>query len=115
MTLQEINNIIIDEYGDKGVLIADDIYPEAEELYLLSPVEFDKRALADFYQKFDYAGIRNALDLARDLEGWKSRMLTASYDDNVAPVELTPSQFNYLDKIGWNTSKLREMGAIKSK
>lgn len=115
MTLQEINNIILDKYGDNGVLIADNIYPEAEELYLLSPVEFDKRALADFYQNFDYAGIRNALDIARDLKGWKSKMLTASYDDNIAPIELTPSQFSYLEAIGWNTSKLRKMGAAKAK
>lgn len=115
MTLSELNKIIENDFGENAVLVADNIYPEAEELYLISPVEFDKAKLAAFYQKYDYAGIRNALELARNIEKFKADMMDAISSDNITPVELTPSQVAYLEAIGWNVSKMRKMGAIKDR
>lgn len=115
MTLSELNKIIENDFGENAVLVADNIYPEAEELYLISPVEFDKAKLAAFYQKYDYAGIRNALELARNIEKFKADMMDAISSDNITPVELTPSQIAYLEAIGWNVPKMRKMGAIKDK
>lgn len=115
MTLSELNKIIENDFGENAVLVADNIYPEAEELYLISPVEFDKAKLAAFYQKYDYAGIRNALELARNIEKFKADMMDAISSDNITPVELTPSQIAYLEVIGWNVSKMRKMGAIKDR
>lgn len=115
MTISELNKIIEDNFGENAVFVADNIYPEAEELYLISPVVFDKQALAKFYQKYDYAGIRNALELARNMDKFKAAMMDAMVNDNTPPIELTPSQVAYLEAIDWNVSKMRKMGAIKDK
>ena len=115
MTIQELNKIIEEQFGENAVYVADNIYPEAEELYLISPATFDKAKLAAFYQKYDYAGIRNALDLARNMDGFKANMMEAACNDNIPPIELTPSQIAYLEALDWNIPKARKMGAIKSK
>lgn len=33
----ELNKIIEDKYGENGVYVHPDVYPEVEELYLLAP------------------------------------------------------------------------------
>ena len=109
MTLQEINKIIDEKYGEKGIHIYHDVYPEVEELYLDSPAKFDKYAVADFYQKYDYMGIRNALDIARNLPKLEHQVV---YSDVNSIPSLTPSQAAYLKAIGWQVDKLVKMGVL---
>lgn len=107
MTNNEINKVISGLYGDNGVHIHPDVYPEVEELYLLSPAKFDKQAVAKFYQKFDYQGVRNALDIARNLKEFGDRVI---YSDE--KIDLTPSQKAWLEAIGWNVKMLQKAGRL---
>lgn len=102
MDIKELNKIIENKYGENAVFVHPDVYPEVEELYLISPVSFSKEEVADFYQKYDYQGIRNALDIARDIDNFKNRIV---YEDNI--IEITPSQKAYLEAIGWAVNKLK--------
>lgn len=102
MTISELNDIIYENYGDDSVYVSKDVYPEVEELYLMSPAIFDKRAVADFYQKFDYVGVRNALAIASNMTDFKNKVFDSIFvSDTNVKVTLTPSQKYYLKQLGW--------------
>lgn len=48
MSNTELNKIIEDKYGENGVYVHPDVYPEVEELYLLAPAAVTKEKIADF-------------------------------------------------------------------
>lgn len=108
MSNTELNKIIEDKYGENGVYVHPDIYPEVEELYLLAPVAVTKEKIADFYQKYDYQGVRNALDIARNLQQFTHDLV---YDTKV--FELTPSQKAYVALCGINVDFFVKAGKIQ--
>ena len=110
MTNYELNRIIEDKYGELGVLVHPDVYPEVEELYLLAPAKVNKENIADFYQKYDYQGVRNALDIIRKLKQFEHDLV---YTDKV--FSLTPSQKEILNLCGINTKYFIKTGRIADK
>lgn len=103
----EINKIIENKYGVLGVHVHPDIYPEFEELYLALPASVTKEVMADFYQKFDYQGVRNGLDILEN----KDKYLNAVMMGKDAP-NLTPSQVEVLRMYGWKTERITEMFSL---
>lgn len=95
MSNTELNKIIEDKYGENGVYVHPDVYPEVEELYLLAPAAVTKEKIADFYQKYDYQGVRNALDIARNMKQFTHDLV---YDTKTH--KLTPSQKAYIALCG---------------
>lgn len=104
MMLAELNKIITDKYGDMGVHVHQSVWPEVEKLYKSPEADkVTKEQMADFYQKYDYQGIRNALDITERLDEIRHMMI---YTDE-KPV-LTPSQVEWLTMLGWNMDKLKQ-------
>lgn len=101
MSINELNKIIEDNFTNP-VYVSEMCYPEVEEMYLLSPAKIDKYAVAKFYQKYDYQGVRNVLDLIEDMDNFKNKLF---YSED-KKIYVTPSQYEYLKLLGWNVSRL---------
>lgn len=108
MSNTELNKIIEDKYGENGVYVHPDVYPEVEELYLLAPAAVTKEKIADFYQKYDYQGVRNALDIARNMKQFTHDLV---YDTKTH--KLTPSQKVYIALCGVNVNFFVKAGKIQ--
>jgi hypothetical protein len=102
MTRIELN-MIIEIENKNPVLVSELAYPEVEELYL-SCDWITKSEIGRFYQKYDYQGVRNALELANNIEIFKKQMI-----DNVTQevyTDVSPSQYEYLTMLRWNVDRL---------
>lgn len=104
MMLAELNKIIDEKYGDMGVHVHPSVWPEVEKLYLSPEADkITKEQIADFYQKYDYQGVRNALDVTEHLDDIQRKMIYGDGD-----VILTPSQVEWLKMLGWQMDKLKQ-------
>jgi hypothetical protein len=102
MNKQELNEIIKNEFL-YPVYVSDLVYPEVEMFYLSSP-KITKYDVAEFYQSFDYQGIRNALIINSNMIIFKFEMLNNIIDGK--PTQISPSQKEFLDLLGWQVDKM---------
>lgn len=104
MYLQELNRIIEQEHK-YPVYVSDLVYPEVEEMYLNSPKLLTKSQIGAFYQKYDYQGVRNALEIINNYEEFHKEVIDNEID--ALPTYISPSQFEYLQMIGWLVRKFQ--------
>jgi len=103
MTRNELNQIINETYKDMAIEVSQDVYPEVEELYLLTD-NFSKLDIASFWIVFDYQGIRNALEIARNYDEFKTETI---YDKQISGNKISSSQYTYLEMIGWVVTEFK--------
>lgn len=102
MMRSELNNIIESEHKNP-VIVSTLVYDEVEDMYL-KVKRMTKSEIGAFYQKYDYQGVRNALQILDNMEAFKAEVV-----DNVVMgnfTEVAPSQFALLEYLGWNVKKL---------
>lgn len=103
----ELNEIIEREHKHP-IFVSELVYGEVEEMYMKSYYDvgkgLTKSQIGSFYQKFDYQGVRNALDIIKHYDEFKNEVI-----DNMVfgkKTMVAPSQMEYLKLIGWNVDKL---------
>jgi len=101
-------NAIIEREHKYPVFVSELVYNEVEEMYMKSYYDvgkgLEKSQIGSFYQKFDYQGVRNALDIINHYDEFKNEVV-----DNVVYGKRTlvaHSQLEYLKLIGWQVAKL---------
>lgn len=104
MYLQELNRIIEQEHK-YPVYVSELVYPEVEEMYLNSPRLVTKSQIGAFYQKYDYQGVRNALEIINNYKEFNKEVIDNEIDG--LPTYISPSQFEYLKMIGWLVHKFQ--------
>ena len=102
MSREELNAIIESEHK-YPVTVSELVYPEVEEMYLKAE-KLTKSQIGSFYQKHDYQGVRNALEVLNNMNTFKTLVV-----DNVVmgvTTHVSPSQYDLLSLLGWNVDKL---------
>jgi hypothetical protein len=101
-------NEIIDREHEYPIHVSPITYPEVEEMYMKSYYDIghglEKSQIGSFYQKHDYQGVRNALEIINHFSEFKDEVVTGVVEGKGTRV--APSQLEYLEMIGWNVKKL---------
>ena len=113
MDRRELNRIIKENHKN-AVPVSELCFPDVEELYVDSQYgivgikEFggglEKADLAAFWVRFDYQGIRNALEILRNSELFKDSILKNLI--NGRKTRVSPSQLTYLRLLTWDVERL---------
>jgi hypothetical protein len=101
MSKNELNEIIYENIK-YPVPVSDTCYPEVEELYLKS--KLDKIQIAEFWNEYDYQGVRNALELLNNLREFKDEMIDRHLEGKT--IACSPSQIAIAKLMGWQVDKL---------
>jgi len=105
MDIRELNNLIDDMRNDgmKVTNVSKDIYPEVEELYMKT--NMTKIMLAEFYAKFDYIGVRNALEIINNITEFKNDVFDTVFCHR-KNILVSPSQKSVLDTLNIDFEEL---------